>query len=98
MPVRGEQSFTRSVVRYAGRTFALLDQPAREHGAGVFFDPLVEQSANLLAEIGGVSQTREFVTLERIARRREKKLPRRLRVGTGHVGLLKTNGCTVTKQ
>lgn len=98
MPVRGEQSFTRSLVRNAGRAFALLDQPAREHGASVLLDPLVEQSANLLAEIGGMAKTREFVALERIARRREKKLPRRLRVGTGHVGLLKMNACTVTKQ
>lgn len=76
--VRGKQPFARSVFGKAGRPFALFDQPAREHGAGVLFHPLIEQSANLLAEIGGMTETREFVALERVARSREKKLPRRL--------------------
>ena len=88
--VRGQKFFTRSAFGGAGRPFALLDQPASEHGASVLFDPLVEQGANLLAEVGGVAQTREFVALERIAGSREKELPRGLCCGTGHVGLLKT--------
>jgi hypothetical protein len=87
-PVRGKQSIARSAFGIAGRPFALLDQPSRQHGAGVLFHPLIEQSANLLAEIGGMSKTRKFVALERIARSREKKLPRRLGWGRGHVSLL----------
>lgn len=89
MDVRRKQSLARSVFRDARRTLALLDQPAREHGAGVLFHPLIEQRANLLAEIGGVGKARELVALERVARSREKKLPRRLGWGTGHVSLLR---------
>jgi hypothetical protein len=70
------------------RTLALLHQPARQHGRGVFFQPLVEQSTNLLAEIGGMTQARQFVRLQRIARSGQKKLPRRLRVVPGHGILL----------
>jgi hypothetical protein len=98
MAARGKQTFARGEFRRAGRSFPLLDQPAREHGAGVLFHPLIQQGANLLPEIGGMAKTREFITLKRIARRREKKLPRGLRWGTGHVGLLKSDKCKVTKQ
>jgi hypothetical protein len=45
----------------------LLQQPAREHGTGIFFQPLIEQRADLLAEIGGMAEAREFVTLQRSA-------------------------------
>jgi len=83
-----EQISGRGALGSAGWTFALLDEPAGEHGAGVLFHPLIEQSANLLAEIGSVGKTGKFIALERIARGREKKLPRRLGWGTGHVGLL----------
>jgi hypothetical protein len=79
------------------RPLALLDQPAGEHGCRVFFHPLIEKRPNLLAEIGGMTKPREFVALERIARSREQELPRWLRPGTGHVGLLRNdNICTVT--
>ena len=88
MAVRGKQFLARGVFGGAGRPLALLDQPAREQGAGILFHPLIKQSANLLAEIGGVGKAREFVALERVARGREKKLPRRLGWGTGHVSLL----------
>jgi len=84
-----EQISARGVLGSAVRTFALLDEPAGEHGAGVFLHPLVEQSANLLAKIGGVGKTRKFIALERIARRREKELPRRLGSRTGHDSLLR---------
>ena len=88
MSARGKQSIAGSAFRIAGRPFALLDQPAREHGASVFFHPLIEQSANLLAEIGGMREARKLVALKRIARSREKKFPRRLGWGTGHFSLL----------
>jgi hypothetical protein len=72
----------------AWRTLPLLDQPAREHGCRVFLHPLVEKSGNLLAKIGRMAETREFVALERIARSREQELPGWLSVGTGHGALL----------
>ena len=95
---RGEQSLTWTVFRNAWRPLALLDEPARKHSAGIFFDPLVKQSANLLAEIGGMSETRKFVALERVTRSREKEFPRRLCWGTGHVSLLERDGCKVIHQ
>jgi hypothetical protein len=81
------------------RPLALLDQPAGEHGGAVFFHPLIEKRANLLAKIGGMTKPREFVALQRIARSREQKRPRWLGSGTDRVGLLRNNNiCTVTEQ
>jgi hypothetical protein len=54
---------------------ALLDQPARDHGVGVFIEPLVEQGRDLLAEIGRVTEAREFVALQGVAGGGEKELP-----------------------
>ena len=71
---------------------ALLDEPAREQRLRVFLDPLFQKRRNLLAEIGGMTKTREFVTLQRSARCREKELPGGLRVGQGHLGLLRVAG------
>jgi hypothetical protein len=59
------------------RVLALLHQPARQHGRGVFFEPGIQQLSDLLAEIGRVAQAGEFVTLQRIARRRQQEFPRR---------------------
>jgi len=73
---------------YAWRMLPLLNQPAREHGCRVFLHPLIEKRGNLLAEIGRMAETREFVALERIARSREQELPRWLRAGTSHGRLL----------
>jgi hypothetical protein len=62
----------------AGRgTFALLHQPARQHGGGVLLEPGVQQLRDLLAEIGRVAKPRKLIALQRIAGRREKELPRR---------------------
>src|SRR5690242_11128792 len=44
--------------RGENRALALLDQPARDHGVGVFVEPLVEQGRDLLAEISRVAQAR----------------------------------------
>jgi hypothetical protein len=71
------------------RAFALLHQPSREHGGGVFVQPGIEQLANFLAEICGVAKPRKFVALERIPRSRQKKLPWRLRFLAGHRRLLR---------
>jgi hypothetical protein len=78
------------------RALPLLHQPAREHGRGVLLNPLIEKGADLLAEIGGMTETREFIALQRDARSREKELPRGLGLGTDHVGLLKGDCRTVT--
>ena len=67
-----------SVFRRLPQPFPLLHQPASQHGRGVFLHPQIEKRPNLLAEIGGVAETREFITLQRVTRSGEKKLPRRL--------------------
>ncbi len=38
-----------------GRTLALFQQPAREHRAGVFVEPLIEQVSNFLTKVGRVT-------------------------------------------
>ena len=63
---------------------ALLHQPARQHGGAIFFNHLIQQGNRFLAQIGDVSEPRQFVALQRIARRRQQKLPRRLNAETGH--------------
>jgi hypothetical protein len=68
----------------ARRAFALLHEPSREHGGGVFIEPRIEQLANLLAEIGGVAEPRQLVTLQRGKRRRQEKLPGRFGPFDGH--------------
>ena len=82
----------------AWRMLPLLNQVAREHGCRVFLHPLIEKRGNLLAEIGRMAETREFIALERIARSREQKLPRGLGSGTSHKGLLRNSIRTVTDQ
>jgi len=79
-------------VRDLRRTLALLHQPACQHSRGVFFEPLIEQSADLLSEISGVAQTCQFIRLQRVARSRQKKLPRRLGLVAGHGILLRGQG------
>lgn len=51
-----------------GGTLALFHQPAGEHRAGIFIEPLVEQDSNFLAKVGGVTKPGKFVGLERSAR------------------------------
>ena len=70
------------------RAFPLLHQPAGQHGRGILVHPKVEKRANLLAEIGGMAETGEFIALQRISRSREKKLPRRLGLVVVQRGLL----------
>jgi hypothetical protein len=66
------------------RVLALLHEPSREHGGGVFFQPGIEQLANFFSEVGSVTEPRKFVALERIFRSRQKELPWRLRLLDGH--------------
>jgi hypothetical protein len=67
--------------------FALLDEPASEHGVGIFLEPLVEEGTDLFADVGGVAEAREFVALKRVARCGEKELPGWLGIVTGHGAL-----------
>ena len=64
--------------------FALLHQPSRQHGGCIFLHPLIQQSANFLAEIGSMSQTRQFKTLQGVSGSGKKELPGRLRRARGH--------------
>lgn len=66
------------------RSFSQLNQQARQHGCGVLVDPLVNQGRDLLAEIGGVRQTRQFKTLQGVPRSRKQELPRWLGRAGGH--------------
>jgi hypothetical protein len=86
--VAGEYFACRGLVMRSRRTFPLLHQPARQHGGGIFLDPKVEQRADLLAEIGSMAETREFVALQRDSRSGEKELPGRLGLVVVHAGLL----------
>lgn len=63
-------------------TLPLLHKPARQHGGGVFFQPLIQHGGNFLAEIGGMGKTGQFKTLQRVPGSGKKELPWRLR-GTG---------------
>lgn len=56
----------------------LLHQPARQHRRGVLLQPRIQQLTDLLSEIGGMTQPRKLVALQRGARCREQELPRRL--------------------
>ena len=68
---------------------ALVHQQAREHGFGIFLDPLLEERGDLLAEIGGMAEAGEFKTLERGTGSGEQKLPRELGLVNGHGDLLR---------
>ena len=71
-------------VRRSSRMFSLLQKQARQHGGSVFLHPLIKQSGNLLAEIGGMRQARQFKTLQGVPRSREQELPRGLGRTSGH--------------
>lgn len=85
MAVCGQQFFGPSGLRTAHRRFFLvLEEPARQHGAGIFLQPLIEQRADFLPEIGSMTETGEFIALQRVPRGREEELPGRLCWGTCH--------------
>ena len=81
--LRGRRIFRRGIHGEG----ALLDEPTGEIRSGVFFEPLIEQGSDFLAQIGGVSEAREFIGLERIARSREKEFPGGLGAGLRHDNL-----------
>ena len=71
-------------LRSAWRPLTLLQKQAGQHGGGVFFQPLIQQSADFLADIGGVRETRQLIALQGVARGREKELPGRPSLSGGH--------------
>ena len=77
----------RQGVRGVNGALSLLDQPTGDQGVGVLVHPLVKEGRDLLAQVGGVGEAREFVAVKRVARSGEKKLPRRLGAVVGHVAL-----------
>jgi hypothetical protein len=89
MDVRGNGLGIRKRLSGRGGTLALFDQPASEHGGGIFLQPLIEEFADLLAEIGGVAEAGEFVGLQGVVRGGEKKFPGSLGVKLGHRSLPK---------
>ena len=68
--------------------FALIHQPACQHGRGVFLEVLIQERSQFLAQIRRVSEAGKFVALERIARSREQEFPGRLGVVRVHENLL----------
>jgi hypothetical protein len=71
-------------LRRPAGTIPLLQKPARQHGGGVLFHPLIDQRGNFLAQVRCVSQTRQFKTLQGVPRSREQELPRWLGRAGGH--------------
>jgi hypothetical protein len=72
-------------LRRPAGTIPLLQKPARQHGGGVLFHPLIDQRGNFLAQVRCVSQTRQFKTLQGVPRSREQELPRWLGRANGHI-------------
>jgi hypothetical protein len=91
IPVRilGEQIRERNGFVGVRSALALVHQKAREHGFGIFLDPLLEERGDLLAEIGGVAEAREFEALKRVARSGKQEFPRELGFMNGHGDLLR---------
>lgn len=80
-----------------GRALALLHQPARQHGRGIFFQPGIQQLRDLFAEIGRVAKAREFVALQGIAGSGKQELPGRLGFVSAH-GDLHGKPCEITSR
>jgi hypothetical protein len=98
-PIAGRRTFI--VARRSRRAFALLarcralallHQPARQHGRGIFLQPDIQQLRDLLAEIGRVAKPRKLEALQGIAGSGEKKLPGRLRFVGTHGDLQREHG------
>ncbi len=70
--------------RSARRPLSLLQKQARQHGGGVFFEPLIQQGADLFAKIGGVRKTRQFKALQGIPRSGKQEFPGWLGRSGGH--------------
>lgn len=85
---RGEGKFGlgEHVERAVGlrRELATLAKPARQKGLGHFGNPLLDQSADFFAEIGGMIQTRKLEAFERRVRCFAQIIPRWNDAAAGH--------------
>jgi hypothetical protein len=68
--------------------FALIHQPASQHGRGIFLEVLVQERSQFLAQIRRMSEAGKFIALQGIAGSGEKEFPRRLGVVGVHENLL----------
>ena len=60
--------------------FALIHQPARQHGRGIFLEVLIQEGSQFLAQIRRMSEAGKFIALQGIARSGEQEFPGRLGV------------------
>jgi len=67
---------------------ALIHQPARQHGRGIFLEVLIQERPQFLAQIRRMSEAGKFIALQRIAGSGEKEFPGRLGVVGVHENLL----------
>jgi hypothetical protein len=74
-------------IRGAQVAFAHLEENARDHGVGILVEQLVDKRIDFLAEIGGMTEAREFVTVQSVAGSGKKEFPRRLGAANGHGAL-----------
>jgi len=66
---------------------AQLEEYASNHGIGIFVEQLVDKGVDFLAEIRGVAEAREFVTLQGVAGGGKEEFPRRLSAANVHGAL-----------
>ena len=59
---------------------ALIHQPARQHGRGVFLEVLIQERSQFLAQIRRMSEAGKFIALQGITRSGEQEFPGRLGV------------------
>ncbi len=68
--------------------FALIHQPACQHGRGVFLEVLIQERSQFLAQIRRMSEAGKFIGLQRVAGSGQQELPGRLGVIGVHENLL----------
>src|SRR5208337_2849105 len=78
---RGSSQFTED------GAFALIHQPARQHGRGIFLEVLIQERSQFLAQIRRMSEAGKFIALQGIAGSGEKEFPGRLGVVGVHENL-----------
>jgi len=74
-------------IRGAQVAFAHLEENSSDHGVGILVEQLVDKRINFLAEIGRVTEAREFVAVKSVAGSGKKEFPRRLSAANGHGAL-----------
>lgn len=64
--------------------FSVLHQPASQHRATIFLDPLVYQGGDFLSQIRSMAKPGQFVALQTISRCGQQEFPRRGNSAAGH--------------